>query len=101
MKIIRISKILQDKQITAVITTPITRYSPLFKSDSVLETESTGENKHISKTVINNESKINGVYTLSQKELSLHKTILLTICCEAVQSIPYFQSPTNPLYETL
>ena len=34
MKIISISKILQDKQITAVITIPITRYSPLFKSDS-------------------------------------------------------------------
>ena len=61
MKIISISKILQDKQITAAITTPIIRYSPLFKSDSVLETESTGENKYISKTFINNKSKINSV----------------------------------------
>ena len=32
--IISISKILQDKQTTAVITTPITRYSPLYKLDS-------------------------------------------------------------------
>ena len=39
MKIISISKILQDKQIAAVITTPITRYSPLFKSDLDESTE--------------------------------------------------------------
>ena len=32
--IISISNILKDKQIAAVITTPIIRYSPLFKSDS-------------------------------------------------------------------
>ena len=64
MKIISISKILQDKQIAAVITTPIIRYSPLFKSDSVLETESTGENKHISKTFINSISTTKCAYTL-------------------------------------
>ena len=54
MKIISISKILQDKQITAAITTPITRYSPLFKSDS---DESTGERittsvKHLSIVIL-------------------------------------------------
>ena len=32
--IISSSKILQDKHIAAVITTPITRYGPLYKSDS-------------------------------------------------------------------
>ena len=53
--IMSISKILQDKHIAAVITTPITRYSPLFKSDS---DESTGKKKQISKTFISSKSKI-------------------------------------------
>ena len=51
--IISISKILQDKQIVAAITIPITIYSPLFKSDT---DESTGDRtiKHINKTLIDN-----------------------------------------------
>ena len=52
--IISISKTLQDKHIAAAITTPITKYSPLYKSDS---DESTGEKKHISKTFISSKSK--------------------------------------------
>ena len=60
--IMSISKILQDKQTTAVITIPITRYSPLYKSDSD-SNEITG--KRIS-TLVKYLSIVN------QKKMCLH-----------------------------
>ena len=59
------NKIQQDKQITAVITTPIIRYSPIFKSDS---DESTGKRmstslKHLS--IVNLKKKFIFYYKMN------------------------------------
>ena len=75
--IISISKILQDKQTTAVITTPITRYSPLYKSDSDSD-KYTG--KRISTSVkylsiVNPENALTNYYKIT----FFFNTILLTI----------------------